>query len=154
MVLDNTINRNLYLFRVAVVPIIFKLDWHTCRYYFIVYDHGRLMLLFWLGYNDTSTLVGHFVSSPRKRQKRDRRDRGDEREGQVRKRNRNESEESEEIKNISPLPLPATRIAALPNWKPTPPPPHLSLSRPPPPMLPLLRKLFVERHGLIQCCFP
>ena len=45
-----------------------------------------------------STLVGHFVSSPREREKRDRRDsRRDEREGQERKRNRNESEETEEI---------------------------------------------------------
>ena len=35
-----------------------------------------------LGFNDTSTLVAHFVSSPRERQKRDRRDsRGDERDG-------------------------------------------------------------------------
>ena len=35
-----------------------------------------------LGFNDTSILVGHFVSSPREREKRDRRDsRGDEREG-------------------------------------------------------------------------
>ena len=52
-----------------------------------------------LGFNDTSTLVGHFVSSPREREKKDRRDsRGDEREGQGRKRNRNESEETEEIK--------------------------------------------------------
>ena len=35
-----------------------------------------------LGFNDTSTLEGHFVSSPREREKRDRRDsRGDEREG-------------------------------------------------------------------------
>ena len=34
-----------------------------------------------LGFNDTSTLVGHFVSSPRERVKRDRRiSRGDERE--------------------------------------------------------------------------
>ena len=49
-----------------------------------------------LGFNDTSTLVGHFVSSPREREKRDRRDsRGDEREGQGRKRNRNENEETE-----------------------------------------------------------
>ena len=52
-----------------------------------------------LGFNDMSTLVGHFVSSPREREKRDRRDsRGDEREGQGRKRNKNESEETEEIK--------------------------------------------------------
>ena len=54
-----------------------------------------------LGFNDTSTLVGHFVSSPRERVKRDTRDsRGDEKEGQGRKRNRNESEETEEIKTF------------------------------------------------------
>ena len=45
--------------------------------------------------------MGHFVSSPRKREKRDRRDsRGDEREGQGRKRNRNESKETEEIETF------------------------------------------------------
>ena len=56
-----------------------------------------------LGFNDTSTLVGHYVLSPRERDKGDRRDsRRDEREGQGRKRNRNESEETEEIKT-SPL---------------------------------------------------
>ena len=39
-----------------------------------------------LGFNDTSTLVGRFVSSPREREKRDRRDRRrDEREGQGKK---------------------------------------------------------------------
>ena len=54
-----------------------------------------------LGFNDTSTFVGHFVSSPREREKRDRRDsRRDEREGQGRKRNRNESENIEEIKTF------------------------------------------------------
>ena len=54
-----------------------------------------------LGFNNTSTLVGHFVSTPREREKRDRRDsRGDEIEGQGRKRNRNESEETEEIKTF------------------------------------------------------
>ena len=43
-------------------------------------------LLIVLGFNDTSTLVGHFVSSPREREKSDRRDsRRDEREGQGRK---------------------------------------------------------------------
>ena len=51
-----------------------------------------------LGFNDTSTLVGHFVSSPREREKRD--SRGDEREGQGGKRNRNESEETEKIKTF------------------------------------------------------
>ena len=50
---------------------------------------ARLIVLL---FNDTSTLEGHFVSSPREREKRDRREsRGDEREGQGRKRNRNES---------------------------------------------------------------
>ena len=59
-----------------------------------------------LGFNDTSTLVGHFVSSPRERVKRDRGDsRGDEREGQGRKRNRNGSEETEEIKKNKTFPL-------------------------------------------------
>ena len=49
-----------------------------------------------LGFNDTSALVDHFVSSPREREKRGRRDcRKDEKEGQERKRNRNESEETE-----------------------------------------------------------
>ena len=56
-----------------------------------------------MGFNDTSTLVGHFVLSPREREKRDRRDsRRDEREGQGRKRNRNESEETKEIKTSPP----------------------------------------------------
>ena len=50
-----------------------------------------------LGFNDTSTLVGYFVSSPIEKEKRDSRD---EREGQERKRNRNESEETEEIKTV------------------------------------------------------
>ena len=62
-----------------------------------------------LEFNDTSTLMGHFVSSPRKRKTRDRR--GDERQG--RKRNSNESEETEEIKTFPPLPLHATRVAGL-----------------------------------------
>ena len=57
---------------------------------------GRRGDLIVLGFNDTSTLVGHFVSSPREREKSDRRDsRRDEREEQGRKRNRNESEEIE-----------------------------------------------------------
>ena len=60
-----------------------------------------LIVLIVLRFNDTSTLVGHFVSSPREREKRYRMDsRRDEREGQGRKRNRNESEETEEIKTF------------------------------------------------------
>ena len=48
-----------------------------------------------------STLVGHFVSSPREREKRDGRDsRADEREGHGRKRKMNESEDTEEIKTF------------------------------------------------------
>ena len=47
-----------------------------------------------LGFNDMSTLVGHFVSSPREREKRYRRDsRRNERERQGRKRKRSEREE-------------------------------------------------------------
>ena len=39
-----------------------------------------------LGFNDTSTLEGHFVSSPREREKRDRRDsRGDGKRGTEKK---------------------------------------------------------------------
>ena len=45
-----------------------------------------------------STLMGHFVSSPRVREKRDSRE--DEREGQERKRKLNKSEETEEIKTF------------------------------------------------------
>ena len=71
--------------------------------------HDNTSKLILLGFNDTSTLVGHFVSSPKKREKRDSRDsRADEREGQGRKGNRNESE-----KKIDEIPLPATRVAGL-----------------------------------------
>ena len=48
-----------------------------------------------LGFNDMSTLVGQFVSSPREQEKRDRRDSKDEREEMGRKK-MNESEETEE----------------------------------------------------------
>ena len=51
-----------------------------------------------LGFNDMSTLVGYFVSSPRERENRDRDSSGDEREGQGRKWYRNKSEETDEIK--------------------------------------------------------
>ena len=68
---------------------------------------GIAKILIVLGFNDTSTLEGHFVSSPREREKRDRREsRGDEREGQGRKRNRNKSEETEEIKTFPLYPYP------------------------------------------------
>ena len=69
-------------------------------------------MLIVLGFNNTSTLVGHFVSSPRGREKRDRRDsRGDKREGQE----RGTGVKVKEQKRLkqSPLPLPATRIEGL-----------------------------------------
>ena len=60
-------------------------------------DPFNTVFLIVLGFNDLSTLVGHFVSSPRESEK-DRRDsRRDEREGQGRKRYRSESEETEQI---------------------------------------------------------
>ena len=68
---------------------------------------------FWLivlGFNDTSTLVGHFVSSPTEREKRDRR--GGEREGQGRKENEWQRRNIRN-QNIPPLALPAARIAGL-----------------------------------------
>ena len=75
--------------------------------YFFCFEENKsrhFMQIDWLivlGFNDTSTLVGHFVSSPREREKSDRRDsQRDEREEQGRKRNRNESEETEEIKTF------------------------------------------------------
>ena len=69
-----------------------------------------------LGFNDTSTLMGHFVSSPREREKRD--SRRDEREGQGRKRSRNESEETEEIKTFPLYPYLLQGQQAMPNCKP------------------------------------
>ena len=44
---------------------------------------GKQFSFIVLEFKDTSTLVGHFVSSPREREKRDRKDsKGDEREEQ------------------------------------------------------------------------
>ena len=84
---------------------------NVADYGFVVETISQLMLgvvcLIVLGFNDTSTLEGHFVSSPREREKRDRREsRGDEREGQGGKKNRNESEETEEIKTFPLYPYP------------------------------------------------
>ena len=91
------------------------LYWENVEKSFFLRMYERLMaetynnvwLLIVLGFNDTSTLEGHFVSSPREREKRDRKEsRGDEREGQGRKRNRKESEETEEIKTFPLYPYP------------------------------------------------
>ena len=70
----------------------------------------KLQNLIVLGFNDMSTLVGHFVSSPREREKRDR---VDEREGQGRK-----SEETEEIKTFPLYPYLLQGQQAFPNCKP------------------------------------
>ena len=54
-----------------------------------------------LGFNDMSTLVAHFVSSPWEKEIRNRGDsRGDERQRQGRKRKMNKSKETEEIKTF------------------------------------------------------
>ena len=87
-----------------------KTTWKWCVVIRGVVKEAYLVIildLIVLGFNDMSTLEGHFVSSPREREKRDRREsRGDEREGQGRKRNRNESEETEEIKTFPLYPYP------------------------------------------------
>ena len=70
------------------------------------------------GFNNTSALVGLFVSSPKEREKRDRTDsRGDKREGLGKKRKMKESDEREEITIFPPLPLPAARTAII-SWAP------------------------------------
>ena len=46
-----------------------------------------MIILIVLGFNVMSTLVGHFVLSPREREKRDRRDSRDERDGTGRNEN-------------------------------------------------------------------
>ena len=60
----------------------------------------KILQMIWLivfGFTDTSTLVGHFVLSPREREKRNTRDsRGDGREGQDRKREMKEVKEQKE----------------------------------------------------------
>ena len=85
-------------------------------------------------FNDTSVLVGHFVSSPREREKRDRRDsRGDERQGQGRKRNRSEREEIKTFpstltcyKNSKPCPAVHQYRLGAPVTRYTTPSPHLT----------------------------
>ena len=81
----------------------------------IEYNEKALLLIV-LEFNDTSTLVGHFVSSPREREMIDRRDsRGDERDGQGREENQRKGRNRRNGRNynIPPLPLPAARIAGL-----------------------------------------
>ena len=98
-------------FKGAITKLWVTFDWLFESTLFVlntgIYIYIISIILIVLGFNDTSTLEGHFVSSPREREKRDRREsRGDEREGQGRKRNRNESEETEEIKTFPLYPYP------------------------------------------------
>ena len=65
-----------------------------------------------LEFNDTSTLVGHFVSSPEKGRK-EIEEIVDERAGQGRKRNRSESEETDEIKILPLYPYLLQGLASL-----------------------------------------
>ena len=84
------------------------------KYFFLIFP--RLIVL---GFNDTSTLVGHFVSSPREKEKRDRRDsRGDERERQGRKGEMKEGEGTEGIASFPLYPYLLQGQQALPNCKP------------------------------------
>ena len=72
-----------------------------------------------LRFNDTSTLVGHFVLSPREREKVIEEIVEEIKERDREERNRNESEETEEIK-IFPIYLYRLQgLQALPNCKPT-----------------------------------
>ena len=64
-----------------------------------IYFHGEIRLIVF-GFNDTSTLAGHFVASPREREKGDK-----EIEEEMKERDRGEnkmydSEETEEIKTV------------------------------------------------------
>ena len=119
---SNEYQPHVFLWRIRKISVFFYLK-NQKRYLIYGYGHTPQPLynmvrynmvlyitrfnLIVLGFNDTSTLEGHFVSSPREREKRDRREsRGDEREGQGRKRNRNESEETEEIKTFPLYPYP------------------------------------------------
>ena len=113
-----------------------------------------------LRFNDTSTLVGHFVPFPREREKRDRRDRRrDKREGQGRTRKRNESEETGEIKTSPLYPYLLQVYQALPKRKPisvgrpgdvryTTPSPHPTTPRPrfKSPFLCILRRFLLPIH--------
>ena len=92
-----------------------------------------------------STLVGHFVSSPREREKRDKDSRRDEREGHGRKINRNESEETEEIKTFPLYPYLLQGLQALHNCKP------ISVGRPGDVRYttPLPQPTTPARHGLL-----
>ena len=79
------------------------------------FDISCKLLLIVLGFNNTSTLVDHFVSFPRDRDRRD--SRKDERDGMGRKRNRNESEETEEIGTFPIYPFLLQEWQALPKCK-------------------------------------
>ena len=99
--INETEFRHITMVCIKVVRQVHTLNTFQKKKYEIMINKEDFFIVIVLGFNDTSTLVGHFVSSPREREKRDRRDsRRDEREGQGRKRNRNESEDIAEIKTF------------------------------------------------------
>ena len=80
----NLLNFPLILIKFVSKFIVCKALYFKAQY--LLRLHSPLKVLIVLGFIDTSTLVGHFVSSPTEREKKDRRDsRGDEREGQGKK---------------------------------------------------------------------
>ena len=99
--------------RDLILQNIYLQQWRIVQQWYWLYHTKHWFIV--LGFNDTSTLVGRFMSSPREREKRDRRDStGDE------KRDREDREQEWKCKNrrnkyipTPPLPLSATRIAGL-----------------------------------------
>ena len=110
----------LYIFKSKCIHIFSYFSMKTCCWYKLEVTHwgtSNYKLLF----NDMSTLVGYFVSSPREREKRDRRtSRGEEKEKLRRMRKTaNDSAESEE-KITYPLPhLLQVQQALTTTWPPT-----------------------------------
>ena len=80
------------------------------------WEWSHLVDLIVLGFNNTSTRLGHFVLSPREREKRD--SRGDEGEGKGRMRKMNENGETEEIKTSPFYPYLLQGQQAFSNCKP------------------------------------
>ena len=101
----------------TVIHILFSFVSYHCAIFNPQWLELSMSRLIVLGFNDTSTLVGHFVSSLREREKRDRRDsRRDEREEQGRKRHRNESEK----KNRRNKTIPPSTLSCYKDSRPCP----------------------------------
>ena len=101
----------MYLFSLS--HLVAAVTWISFVYFLFIFVVVVVVVFFLeLGLNDMSTLLGHFVSSPRENEKRDRRDgRGDEREGKGKKEERETGIKVKKQKKIKTFP--ATRIAGL-----------------------------------------